>query len=493
VPLFQGGDEDCLFLDVYVPGKALKNPSLKLPVLVYIFGGGYVFGSKDSLQPELPFYDGSGMIGQASGNMIFVAINYRLGAYGFLAGTTMEKEGLPNAGLWDQRAALQWVQSYIGLVGGDPKRVTAMGESAGAGSILHHLVAQGGKLDPLFSKAIALSPAYQWLWDRAGKVQNVFETFASLAGCKGQGLACLRKAAASTLAKANSALVDAVPAGSFAVGPTPDGSFIRQLPVLEYSTGNFYNIESIILSHCADESTLFVPGALKTDAQFTTFVDSVFPNYTQARGINKLITNFYPPVGAKSPFRTVSGRVEAFLRDSSFTCNIRQVNEAFGDAKVWNMQYSVTPGWHGTDLVPTFFNPQLTADSFLQCLATLMVPVVAPLVAGISAAMQSYFASYVTSGNPNTNRRVLNLPPTVPWNHPNSRGEHIAGVVNVGNWGFGTVADDQNPKTPCDFWRNIAAAVTSLGGYAPPGAVLSQGLVSVDGDASVNYVGGNAR
>jgi carboxylesterase type B len=100
VPLFQGGDEDCLFLDVYVPGKALKNPNLKLPVAVWIYGGAYLFGSKDTLQPELPFYDGSGIIGKANNNMIFVAMNYRLGTYGFLAGTTMEREGTPNAGLW---------------------------------------------------------------------------------------------------------------------------------------------------------------------------------------------------------------------------------------------------------------------------------------------------------------------------------------------------------------------------------------------------------
>ncbi len=480
-------------MDLYVPAKALKNPSIQLPVVVWIFGGGYIFGSKDSLQPELPFYDGSGLIGQASGNMIFVAMNYRLGAYGFLAGTTMENEGRPNAGLWDQRAALEWVQSYIGLVGGDATKVTAMGESAGAGSILHHLVAQGGKLDPLFSKAIVQSPAYQWMWDRRGTVETTFQTFASLAGCEGQGLDCLRGVDAAVLREANTALMDTVAPGSFAVGPTPDGSFIRQLPVLELASGNFYDgIESLVLSHCADESALFVSGLIQTDSQFTDFVNSIFPNYTRAAGINNLITSFYPPVtatstAAKPRYASESARVEAFLRDSCFTCNVRYLTEAAGDARVWNMQYSVSPGWHGTDLVPTFYNAAFEADSFLEDLATLMVPVVGPLVAGISAALQSYFASYVTTGDPNTHRRVFNLPPTVRWDHPNSAGEQMAGVVNVGDWGFGTVLDDQNEKTPCDFWRNIAAAVTALGGYAPPGAVVAQSLVNATGDPSANY------
>lgn len=490
--MFSGGDEDCLFLDVYVPAKALKNPSLKLPVVVWIYGGAYVFGSKDSLQPELPFYDGSGLMGQSNNGMIFVTMNYRLGAYGFLAGTSMEKEGLPNAGLWDQRAAFQWVKDYISLVGGDPNRVTAFGESAGAGSIMHHLVAQGGKLDPLFSKAILQSPAFQMAWDRAGTVQDIFQNFASIAGCKGQGLACLRAASPAAIAKANSAINDQVTPGSFAVGPTPDGSFIRQIPSLELATGNFWPIQSLVLSHCAQESTLFVSGAIQTDAQFTGFLGKIFPNYTIATGLMDKVTSFYTPLSTKgSPYRTQSDRVQSFLRDSCFTCNIRHLTEAIGDSKVWNMQYSVTPGWHGTDLVPTFYNPTFTPDSFLEDLATLMVPVIGPLVKGISVALQSYFSSYITTGDPNTNRKIFNLPPTVSWNHPKSAGEQISGVVNVGNWGFGTISDDQNQKTPCDFWRNFAAAATLAGGYAPPGVVLPQSLVKVTGDASARYVGGN--
>ncbi|KAJ9151183.1 Alpha/beta-hydrolase [Pleurostoma richardsiae] len=493
VPLFSGGNEDCLFLDVYVPGKAIKNPNLKLPVVVFVYGGGYVFGSKDSLQPELPFYDGSGMIEQSNNGMIFVAMNYRLGAYGFLAGSTMEKDGLPNAGLWDQRAAFQWVQDYIHLLGGDPTKVTAMGESAGAGSILHHLVAEGGELDPLFSRAIIQSPAFEWMWDRAGVVENTFQNFASLAGCKGKGLACLRAADAKTLQTANDALNAQQTPGSFAVGPTPDGSFIRQLPVLEFSTGNFWDIESVILSHCASESSLFVSGAIQTDAQFTSFLGAIFPNYTETAGVNDLILSFYPALSTSSKYSTQSARVEAFLRDSCFTCNVRHATEALGDDRVYSMQYSVTPGWHGTDLVPSFYNPQFTADTFLEDLATLMVPVIGPLVAGISRAMQSYFASYVTTGDPNTNRVVLNLPPTVSWGHPSSTGEKISGVVNVGDWGFSTVSDDQDEKTPCDFWRNVAAAVTNLGGYAPPGTVVQQSLVAVPNNPSANYVGSNAQ
>lgn len=151
----------------------------------------------------------------------------------------MEQQGLPNTGFYDQRAALQWIQSYISLVGGDPAQVSAWGESAGAGSIMHQLVAFGGTQDPLFSKAVMQSPAFALMFDRKGSVEDTFRNFTELAGCSGQGVACLRAASAETLQNANTALNEQVPEGTFAVGPAADGSFIRQLAVLELASGMF--------------------------------------------------------------------------------------------------------------------------------------------------------------------------------------------------------------------------------------------------------------
>ena len=149
----------------------------------------------------------------------------------------MERDGLPNAGFYDQRAVLQWIQDYIQLVGGDKTQVSAWGESAGAGSIMHHLTAFGGTQDPLFSKAMLQSPAFAISFDRRGMVEDVFQNFASLAGCARQGLACLRAADAATLQNANTALNEQGQEGTFAVGPTADGSWVRQLAILEYETG----------------------------------------------------------------------------------------------------------------------------------------------------------------------------------------------------------------------------------------------------------------
>lgn len=148
----------------------------------------------------------------------------------------MEKEGLPNTGFYDQRAALQWIQDHIHLVGGDRKHVNAWGESAGAGSILHHLSAFGGVQDPLFSRAVLQSAAYRLLSDRNGSLEQTFRAFATSAGCDKQGITCLRAASAKALKDANLALAGGL---NTPLGPSADGKFVRQLAPLEFATGTW--------------------------------------------------------------------------------------------------------------------------------------------------------------------------------------------------------------------------------------------------------------
>ena len=123
-----GMSEDCLYLNVWTPAKSGDE---KLPVLVYIFGGGFQNG--DGSEPR---YDGENM---ARKGMVAVAINYRTNIFGFFAHPELAKESphhaAGNYGLLDQVAALRWVQQNIAAFGGDPKRVTVAGESAGSISV----------------------------------------------------------------------------------------------------------------------------------------------------------------------------------------------------------------------------------------------------------------------------------------------------------------------------------------------------------------------
>lgn len=193
--------EDCLFLDIYVPKTVLDSNSsaADVPVVVYFYGGAYVMGAKaDKTDSNNPLYIGDGLINAAhtlagQEDVIFVAANYRLGAFGWLAGIYMENHGTPNAGLYDQRLLLSWVQDYIGQVRGNKSAVTVWGESAGAGSILHHLVFNGGVEKLNFTKAIVQSPAYQFEWDTKGKLNDTYTNYTALVpACKEGNIACLR-------------------------------------------------------------------------------------------------------------------------------------------------------------------------------------------------------------------------------------------------------------------------------------------------------------
>src|SRR5215831_5479018 len=123
-----GMSEDCLYLNVWTPAKSRAG---QLPVLVYIFGGGFQLG--DGSEPR---YDGENM---ARKGMVAVTVNYRTNIFGFFVHPELTKESphhaAGNYGLLDQVAALQWVQKNIAAFGGDPRRVTVAGESAGSISV----------------------------------------------------------------------------------------------------------------------------------------------------------------------------------------------------------------------------------------------------------------------------------------------------------------------------------------------------------------------
>ena len=236
--------EDCLFLDIYAPESlfASGKPTSQVPVIVWIYGGAFVGGAKDGNDTNNPLYTGVGAIkaAQAFGqDVIFVAGNYRLGAYGWLAGTYIEENAVPNVGLLDQRFLLNWTRNYIDQVGGDPKRVTVWGESAGASSILHQLVlndsSSDGSSDPLFSRALLQSPAYEIKWDRSGELNKTYTEFASqIPKCPSLDISCLRELPLDDpslySANQNFTISTYKDTGIIPFGPAVDGKLIKHLP-----------------------------------------------------------------------------------------------------------------------------------------------------------------------------------------------------------------------------------------------------------------------
>ena len=159
--------EDCLFLNLWVPMNTASNA--KLPVKVFIHGGGFVGGTGSS-----PLYDGTWLA--ATQKVIVVTFNYRLGALGFLAMDGITDSINNNFGFRDQILALQWVKNNVASFGGDPENVTLWGESAGAISVGLHALSStqsAGLFQAAVTESNALGLPYK-TYDQAKEVGKVF-------------------------------------------------------------------------------------------------------------------------------------------------------------------------------------------------------------------------------------------------------------------------------------------------------------------------------
>jgi carboxylesterase type B len=419
-----------------------------------------------------------------------------MGAYGFLAGRSAERENATNLAFYDQRSALEWTQSFIGLFGGDPNKVTAAGESAGAGSIMHHMyepftplwhstlfisnmsisTAFGGKQDPLFRKAIVQSPAFVPSIDRDGYLEDTFKLFEKNAGCAGQGFSCLRSASNDEIKKANDATIRAAPPGSFAFGPAADGKWSRQMPSLELYTGNFFKgLDSLIVSHTSNESYMFADPAIKTQQDLDVWQKKLLP--TDPRVQSLVEARF-----AKFPY--VQKKLSDLIQGLAFTCNVRYFTQSF-PGKTYNMQYSKGKGTHGSDILSTFYSKQSPLTDLVGVINSDIPP--------IGRKLQAYFASYVITGDPNAipepfTPTLLNpfrgkaLEMTKPANPEAS----MIVVLDISS-GESYVPDLATSAEQCDTWSDGLAVVTNVLGYAAPGAVR-QGSVPVSNASEFYFV-----
>ncbi|HZC16816.1 MAG TPA: carboxylesterase family protein, partial [Caulobacteraceae bacterium] len=213
--------EDCLQLNVWTP--AGFRPGQKLPVMVFIHGGSFTGGSGTS-----PIYQGTHF---AERGVVLVTVNYRLGRLGFFAHPALaaEQPGQPlaNYGLMDNLAALKWVRDNISAFGGDPKNVTAFGESAGA--ILINDLMSTPEAKGLFAKAIAESGFGRLPAQPMAQAEAIGVAYAQGLGVTGTGpetMKALRALSAAELSK---------PAGQ--VLPILDGTVLPESPAKAFAAG----------------------------------------------------------------------------------------------------------------------------------------------------------------------------------------------------------------------------------------------------------------
>ncbi|KAI9457054.1 Alpha/Beta hydrolase protein [Boletus coccyginus] len=336
--------EDCLFLNAFVPGTIPTEPVAKggLPVLVWIHGGGYGLGYAAQ-------YNGVDLVADSLNTVVVVVvIQYRLGAFGFLSGNEIKAQGALNAGLLDQAFALQWVQDYIGLFGGDREHVTIWGESAGGGSVLEHIVADGGNTQPpLFNAAITsstfLPPHYNYN-DRLP--QLLYNEVVSMTGCGSSAdtFTCLQSVEVETLQVANYNLAGAAFYPTAVFVPVVDGTFILERPTITLAKGQANGVLLLAVTNQNEGSFLVNPNETLT---ITDYVSQLFPDmtYLQVQEAAHVYRNY----------GTALEQARLVIGDSMLLCPTYYLLQTFA-GRSWKGLFAIPPAYHADDIVYYFYS-----------------------------------------------------------------------------------------------------------------------------------------
>jgi para-nitrobenzyl esterase len=271
-PALLPSNEDCLSLNVWTPAKQANE---RLPVMVWIHGGGFTIGSGG-----WPQYDGDAL---ARRGVVVVTLNYRLGALGYLPHPQLSQESehgvSGNYGLLDQVAALQWVQANIAAFGGDPSRVTLFGQSGGAYSIALLMVSPLGR--GLFHGAIAQSVPLVF-----APKYHLAETAYGMKAAHTEGAA---KALDITALRALTAdeVLTRLPApptlsSGFRFHPIVDGYVVPDDPARLVGTAQQMSVP-LLIGWAAEEGLFFANDAPTTRVAYEEFIRAKFPGQAGAR------------------------------------------------------------------------------------------------------------------------------------------------------------------------------------------------------------------
>ncbi|WP_091380248.1 carboxylesterase/lipase family protein [Mucilaginibacter mallensis] len=377
-----GKSEDCLYLNVWTPAKSAKE---KLPVLVYFYGGGFIAGDGSEYR-----YDGEAL---AKKGIVTVTINYRLGIFGFFAHPELTKESphhsSGNYGLMDQHAALLWVQKNIAAFGGDPDKVTIGGESAGSMSVSAQVASPLSK--GLFRGAIGESGAV------LGNLSPV-----PLTDIEQTGVKFAQKAGATTLDDLRKIPADKLMQLAMGIkfSTAVDGYFLPKMPQAIFDAGKQMHVPLLAGWNSAEVEYHSVLG---NDSLTVT-------NYKKA--LQKLyndkaddVFNAYPAATdadvAQAATDLASDRFIVFA-----TWKFTDIQSKIGDKPVYRYLFSKKR--------PPMVNGQGNGNSLgashaseieyaLGNLSTNKVYAWTPDDYKVSETMQTYFANFIKTGNPNGN------------------------------------------------------------------------------------------
>ena len=377
--------EDCLSLNVVAPAAPPDGPR---PVMVWIHGGAFCAGS--SAQPG---YGGHELV--RAGDVVYVSINYRLGALGFIdlaRYSTRERPIETNLGLRDQLAALEWVRDNIEAFGGDPGNVTIFGESAGGTSGTTLLAVPAAR--DLFHRAIAQSPAPTAVYHPERTAAWGAQLVGLLGADEKDAAAALRSATTDALVEAATTLNawanEAVP-GTLCFAPVVDGEFLPVHPVDAAAAGTLHPVPLLIGTNDR-EATLFARSG-----------STLLP--TSRARLDRLFALTDPPARDRIlAAYTGRGAVVDAAGDHAFWWPSVQVAQGHGAAApTWMYRYDFAPrllrltgveATHTAEMLPVFGE----VDGWIARMLTAAGGREALL--RVSARMQAEWISFAADGAP---------------------------------------------------------------------------------------------
>lgn len=377
--------EDCLFLNVW---SGAQTTNERRPVMVWIHGGGFQFGTSGD-----PRWEGANL---AKKGVVVVSMNYRLGVFGHLARADLsaESEGQSSGmyGLQDHLAVLKWVKNNIGSFGGDPNNITLMGESAGAHAV--GMLSASPLAAGAFHKAIGQSGAF-WesefgpLPSRAASEQKGQNLGTSLGA---NNIAAMRAIPALQLAQVTNAAAAPFPKP---FGPNLDGYVLTEEPAVRFVAGRQNEVPLLVGQNVAEGNIFAVPGRAlpNTAAGLTAKATAVF-----GAGNVPAFAALYPSAtDAQAAASSIQLLGDMIIGLQTWTWGTTQ--KLTGKSPVYSYYFKQTSG----------YTPLAIHVSEVPYVFQNLVPKgtpTAPITAGaqdqaLSDAMSSYWTNFAKTGNPN--------------------------------------------------------------------------------------------
>ncbi|KAK2761790.1 hypothetical protein FQN54_001618 [Arachnomyces sp. PD_36] len=439
------GSEDCHYLGLY--SRPWVDPEAKRPVLVVFYGGAFIQGSASFTIPP-PGYPVLNVTDL--NDYVVVYPNYRINAFGFLPGKAVRESPTSdlNPGLLDQQYALQWVQKYIHKFGGDPKNVTIWGQSAGGGSVVAQVIANGGRTKPrLFNRALASSPFWPKTYEYdSPEAEDIYSQLVNLTGCGDSSdtdsLACLKSVDVQTIRDASLVISESHQwtSSSYTWAPVIDGDFLRG-PLSHVTSQD--NADQVFSMYNTQEGKNFIPPGLAAEEadegyiEFDDWLGGILPELS-ARQI-ETVKNYYSPIDSSEmipSYNTSFDRAQLIYRDVVLACPAYWLSMSAKGAGYLG-EYSISPAEHASDTI--YWNEVddiQKSDSLIY--------------KGFAGA----FGSFFQTGDPNAHKLTDDSQPGVP--ELGSGGEQREFVITAE--GFENIELKQL-RERCDFWRRVGGDI----------------------------------